>query len=271
MTFIALQTCIGNGDEPTLSQQEHVIALDPRHRRSQRSANFGFQCDELGIPQLVLEGARGFPVCGRVRSAAKNQPQRRNANQQQQPDDQRSGSEERGVNHVEESTWPPTYSRSSDESSLDPLAADFDPTVGVIAAGRSVGPVQHAAAIVPLELSAKADRVSGRHRHPIGQIDIVSDEQSASVREANQESLVTRVFLVVAQGLRDDRVEGHLKARFAAREGLLDPIRPGGFADLELRSRRGRPRGEIESSLSNEPCGEKDGRRHRQSTQGATV
>jgi hypothetical protein len=60
-------------------------------------------------------------------------------------------------------------------------------------------PVHHPTQIIPLVHSSKLDPVTDAKRHAFGDVDVVSDQQSAAISQPNDDSLVPRPIFIVGQ------------------------------------------------------------------------
>ena len=69
--------------------------------------------------------------------------------------------------------------------------------MGVPVTGVVVRPVHQPAKIVPLIHTAKLDAIAHAQRHPLGEVDVVDDQQRIAACEPQDKALVTRPIVIV--------------------------------------------------------------------------
>ena len=89
-----------------------------------------------------------------------------------------------------------------------------------------VGPVQDAAAVVPLVNPVELDHVAHCQRvNARREVDVVRDQQRLVRVEAQDEALVTAAVVIVVEQARNRALAGYLQAARLVRVGLGDQIR----------------------------------------------
>ena len=70
------------------------------------------------------------------------------------------------------------------------LAPKFDPATRFVAHRIAVRPVHQSAAFVPLVHAAKSQSIAEADRHPVGQIDVMSDQQRMTIAQLQDHALM---------------------------------------------------------------------------------
>jgi len=84
------------------------------------------------------------------------------------------------------------------------LAPKFNPAARRDAHRIAVRPVHQSAAFVPLVHTAKSQSIAEADRNPVGQIDIVGDQERMAIAQLEDHALMARAISVVRQQTPDD-------------------------------------------------------------------